>query len=153
MLDIATFIWENWPPKLQNYVAICADIQNHHAAAWVPKTLNCDPHLSMCLLSLVVLFCMFQFFRLRFLLPGVRVLTGVFFLSDYLMLSKRKCWWTKSGCWLSFKREHICILLTCCCWLKALMGMTQDPGFSTPTLASLANFFPKWNLMMCEIVF
>ena len=85
MLDITTFILENWPPKLKNCVEICADIQNHHVAAWLPKTLNYDPHLNMCLLSLVVL-CMFQFFHLKFLVLGVRVLTGVFVsrLSDVI---------------------------------------------------------------------
>lgn len=62
---------------------------------------------------------------------------------DYLMLPKRKCWWIKSGCWLSLKKEHICIFLTFCCWLKALERVTGDPGFSTPTPASLTHFFSQ----------
>ena len=65
---------------------------------------------------------------------------------DYLMLPKRKCWWIKSGCWLSLKTEHICILLMFCCWLKALARVTEDPGFSTPTPASLTHVFPKGRL-------
>lgn len=58
MFDIATFMLENWPPKLQNCVEIFADVQKHHAAAWVPETLNYAPRLNICLLSLVIL-CMF----------------------------------------------------------------------------------------------